>query len=95
MIAHKKKGSGQFMHISNKNTEYSRYENFDLTRMFNKQSFCDSNIPKQPRLTTSESFSSRIQKLNASIFCSFSKKSRDSGYARNNRFVKEGGIGVY
>ena len=44
-VPHKKKGSGQFMHISNKNTEYSRYENFDLTRMFNKQSFCDSNIP--------------------------------------------------
>ena len=33
----------QFMRISNK--EYSRYENFDLTRMFNKQCFCDSNIP--------------------------------------------------
>ena len=32
-----------FMLISN--TEYSRYENFDLTRMFNKQCFCDSNIP--------------------------------------------------
>ena len=38
MIAHKQKGSDQFMHISN-NTEYSRYENFDLTRMFNKQCF--------------------------------------------------------
>ena len=33
----------QFMRISN--TEYSRYENFDLTRMFNRQCFCDSNIP--------------------------------------------------
>ena len=43
MIAHKQKGSDQFMHISNNNTEYSRYENFDLTRMFNKQCFCDSN----------------------------------------------------
>ena len=33
----------QFMRISN--NEYSRYENFDLTRMFNKHCFCDSNIP--------------------------------------------------
>ena len=39
MIAHKQKGSDQFMRISNNNTEYSRYENFDLTRMFNKQCF--------------------------------------------------------
>ena len=31
------------MRISN--IEYSRYENFDLTRMFNKHCFCDSNIP--------------------------------------------------
>ena len=43
MIAHKQKGSDQFMRISNNNTEYSRYENFDLTRMFNKQCVCDSN----------------------------------------------------
>ena len=42
MIAHKQKGSDQFMNISN-NTEYSRYENFDLTGMFYKQCFCDSN----------------------------------------------------
>ena len=41
MIRQKQKGSDQFIHISNNNTEYSRYENFDLTRMFNKQSFCD------------------------------------------------------
>ena len=27
------------MHISNNNTEYSRYEKFDLTRMFNKLCF--------------------------------------------------------
>ena len=33
----------QFMRISN--IAYSRYENFDLTGMFNKQCFCDSNIP--------------------------------------------------
>ena len=39
MIAHKQKGYNQFMHISNNNTEYSRYEKFDLTRMFNKQCF--------------------------------------------------------
>ena len=45
MIAHKQKGSDQFMRISNNNTEYSRYEYFDLTRMFNKLCFCDSNIP--------------------------------------------------
>ena len=38
MIAQKQKGYDQFRHISN-NTEYSRYENFDLTRMFNKQCF--------------------------------------------------------
>ena len=35
----KQKGYDQFMHISNNNTEYSRYEKFDLTRMFNKQCF--------------------------------------------------------
>ena len=45
MIAHKQKGYDQFMRISNNNSEYSRYENFDLTRMFNRQCFCDSNIP--------------------------------------------------
>ena len=45
MIAHKQKGYDQFMRIFNNNTEYSRYENFDLTRMFNRQCFCDSNIP--------------------------------------------------
>ena len=39
MIAHKQKGYDQFMRISNNNTEYSRYENFDLTRMFNRQCF--------------------------------------------------------
>ena len=33
MIAHKQKGSDQFMRISNNNIEYSRYKNFDLTRM--------------------------------------------------------------
>ena len=38
MIAHKQKGYDQFMRISNNNTEYSRYENFDLTRMFNRLS---------------------------------------------------------
>ena len=37
MIADKQKGSDQFMRVSNNNTEYSRYEYFDLTRMFNKQ----------------------------------------------------------
>ena len=41
MIAHKQKGYDQFMRISNNNTEYSRFEIFDLTRMFNKQCFCD------------------------------------------------------
>ena len=41
MIAHKQKGSDQFICISNNSTEYSRFENFDLTRMFNKQCFCD------------------------------------------------------
>ena len=45
MTAHKQKGYDQFKRIFNNNTEYSRYENFDLTRMFNKQCFCDSNIP--------------------------------------------------
>ena len=45
MIAHKQKGYDQFMRIFNNNTEYSRFENFDLTRMFNRQCFCDSNIP--------------------------------------------------
>ena len=45
MIAHKQKGYDQFMRIFNNNTKYSRYENFDLTRMFNRQCFCDSNIP--------------------------------------------------
>ena len=39
MIAHKQKGYDQFMPIFCSNTEYSRYENFDLTRMFNKQCF--------------------------------------------------------
>ena len=37
-----RKAMTRFMNISNNNTEYSRYENFDLTRMFNKQCFCDS-----------------------------------------------------
>ena len=72
MIAHKQKGSDQFMRIFNNNTEYSRFENFDLTRMFNKQCFCDWNIPNShgwlhlnhfPRFIVSN----RIQKLNASI----------------------------
>ena len=44
MIAQKQKGSDQFMRISNKNTEYSKYENFDLTRMFNKQCFFVNQI---------------------------------------------------
>ena len=40
MIAQlEQKGSDQFMHISNNNTEYSRYENFDLTRMFKNSVF--------------------------------------------------------
>ena len=38
MIAHKQKGYDQFMRISNNNTEYSRYEYFDLTRMFSTNS---------------------------------------------------------
>ena len=58
MIAHKQKGYDQFMRISNNNTEYSRCENFDLMGMFNKQSFCDSNIPNSRGVTTSESFCS-------------------------------------
>ena len=45
----------QFMRISN--TEYSRNENFDLTRMFNN-SVLLFEYTKQPWLTTSESFSS-------------------------------------
>ena len=91
MIDHKQKGSDQFMCISNNNSEYSRYEYFDLTRMFNKQCFCDSNIPSSYGWLHLNHFplsiiSNRIQKLNASMFCSLSKKSRDSRHARNNRF---------
>ena len=39
MIAHKQKCYDQFMRIFSNNTEYSRYENFDLTRMLNKTVF--------------------------------------------------------
>ena len=45
MIAHKQKGYDQFMRIFSNSTEYSRYKNLDLTRIFNKRCFCDSNIP--------------------------------------------------
>ena len=58
MIAQlEQKGSDQFMHISNNNTEYSRYENFDLTRMFQKTVFLWLKYTQQPWLTASESFS--------------------------------------
>ena len=90
-IAHKQKGYDQFMRISNNNTEYSRYEIFDLTRMFNKQCFCDSNVPNSHGWLHLNHFprsiiSNRKQKLNASIFFSLSKKSKDSRHARNNEF---------
>ena len=45
MIAHKQKCYDQFMRIFSNSTEYSKRENFDLTRTVNKQCFCDSNIP--------------------------------------------------
>ena len=72
MIAQKQEGYDQFMHISNNNTEYSRYENFDPTRMFNKQCFCDSNIPNSRGWLLLNNFpcsiiSNRIQKLYTSI----------------------------
>ena len=61
------------MRISNNNTECSRHENFDLTRMFSKQCFCDSNIPDSHGWLHLNHFprpviSNTIQKLNASIF---------------------------